>query len=495
MLSSKGSFLPIMTDGKERNNDIKNKGNMAYLPEDFISYTTQLLGNERFLQLSKALEKEPEVSVRLNPFKINPDKATIINENGRVAWCDHAWYLQQRPNFTFDPLLHAGVYYVQEASSMFLHQVLKQYVHNPIAMLDLCAAPGGKTTTARAALPQGSILFSNEPMRQRAQILAENMQKFGHPEVIVTNNFPKDYAKSGLLFDVILSDVPCSGEGMFRKDEGARDEWSLTNVDKCRQLQREIVADIWDNLKAGGLLVYSTCTFNDKENEQNVEWIAQELGADILPVMVEEAWNICPAINHAFPAYRFMPGTTRGEGLFMAVLRKHENGEERAKKVNKKKDRGKQEKSQVVIPKQWIDNQQDYTYYIYKEQVNAFPTRHAEQYETAQQTLKVIHAGITLGTIKGKDIIPDQSLALSIDLNRQAFPSVDIDAGQALAFLRKESITLPTDTPKGFVLLIHRNTPLGLVKNIGNRANNLYPQEWRIKSTHTPEQNNIVIAL
>lgn len=472
---------------------VSNSSDMTHLPEDFIQYTRELLGTERFDSLQEALCEEPAVSIRLNPFKVDTSHAKVCNEDGKVAWCDHAYYLQERPNFTFDPLLHAGVYYVQEASSMFVHHVLRQYVQTPVTMLDLCAAPGGKTTTARAALPEGSLLVCNEPMRQRVQILAENMQKFGHPDVIVTHNFPKDFAKSKLAFDVILADVPCSGEGMFRKDDGAIGEWSLLNVDKCWKLQREIVADIWDNLKEGGLLIYSTCTFNDKENEQNVRWIAENLGADILPVDVESTWNILPAIRQDFPAYRFMPGKTRGEGLFMAVLRKHGQAEDRATNMPKRKTDGKQEKDKWQIPKQWLRNEAAYTYYIYKEQVNAIPARWASKYEAAQKTLKVIHAGVCLGTIKGKDLIPDQSLALSIDLNRKLFPVLETDYEQAIAFLRKETVSLSQDMPKGFVLLTYRNTPIGFVKNIGNRANNLYPQEWRIKSTHIPEQKNIVI--
>ena len=251
---------------------------MKTLPEDFRTYTQALMGEKLYQRLEHAiLEEEAPTSIRINPFKCKDA------DGEPVPWCPETGrYLSTRPGFTFDPLLHAGLYYVQEASSMFVDMAIRQYVKEPVMMLDLCAAPGGKSTAVRAALPEGSLLFSNEPMRTRSQILAENVQKFGHPDMIVTNNYPRDYKKSKLQFDVILTDVPCSGEGMFRKDEGAIGEWSTQNVNNCWQLQREIVSDIWNCLKPGGILIYSTCTFNAHEDEENVDWICEELGAEVM---------------------------------------------------------------------------------------------------------------------------------------------------------------------------------------------------------------------
>lgn len=213
-------------------------------------------------------------------------------------------------------------------------------------MLDLCAAPGGKSTAVRAALPEGSLLFSNEPMRTRSQILAENVQKFGHPDMIVTNNYPRDYKKSKLQFDVILTDVPCSGEGMFRKDEGAIGEWSTQNVNNCWQLQREIVSDIWNCLKPGGILIYSTCTFNAHEDEENVNWICEELGAEVMALEgIEDAWNITRNLTGTdFPVYRFIPGVSRGEGLFMAILKKEGEWEAGSSAKENRKDKKKKDK-------------------------------------------------------------------------------------------------------------------------------------------------------
>ncbi len=416
------------------------------LPEEFTAYTRNLMGNERYQRLIEGLAAEPPVSLRLNPFKTDSDMVDIPLADAPVPWCKGGFYLKQRPNFTFDPLFHAGLYYVQEASSMFLHHVLRQIVAQPVVMLDLCAAPGGKSTVARAALPKGSTLFSNEPMRQRAQILNENILKFGHPDVVVTHNHARDYRRSGLLFDVILADVPCSGEGMFRKDGGAVAEWSMQNVGRCCRLQREIVADIWPQLRPGGILVYSTCTFNAHENEENAAWIATELGAEFIEIDTQAEWNITGPLVGKNPVYRFLPGRSRGEGLFLAVLRKagnHPQGSAKSKHDLK--------------------------------------------------ALNILSHGIKPDETKGKDRIPDISKALSIRDDKEAYPHVEVSWEEAINYLRHEAVGLPVDTPRGVVLLTYQGHPIGFEKNIGNRANNLYPQEWRIKSTHVPEKPEILI--
>ena len=394
---------------------------------------------ELWLRLSHALKEEPPVSIRLNPLKSPTTPENVIDSDGSVPWCPYGVYLNSRPQFTFDPMFHAGAYYVQEASSMFLHTVLSQLVTRPVCMLDLCAAPGGKTTLARSVLPKGSLLFCNEPIRSRAQVLSENIQKWGHPSVVVTSDYASAYQRSGLEFDVILTDVPCSGEGMFRKDPNAIGEWSPSNVEHCWQLQRSIVSDIWPCLKPGGLLIYSTCTFNLKENEENVRWIAETFGAELVPVDTKQTWGIMGSLLSDFtaPVYRFIPGLTRGEGLFMAVLRK--NGE-------------------------IIEN-------------TSLPEINRKQLSR----LNVLFDGPKPSIQKGKDLLPDISEALSVNPSTIHYLKVDVERDTAVAYLRRESITLPSDTPHGIVVLTYRGLPLGFCKNIGRRANNLYPQEWRIR--------------
>ena len=446
-----------------------------------------MLGEGQFAAFRETLAKEPPVSIRMNRLKTD-----AVPAGGRqVPWCGSGYYLASRPTFTFDPLFHAGCYYVQEASSMFLEQVLTQYVHEPVVMLDLCAAPGGKSTLARSVLPEGSLLVANEVMRNRVQVLAENVTKWGHPGTVVLNNDPADFVPLGELFDVILTDVPCSGEGMFRKDPVAVEEWSVENVTLCWQRQRRIVRDIWHCLKSGGLLVYSTCTYNREENEDNVAWIAEELGAEVLPVEVQPGWNISGNLaGKDFPVYRFLPHHTEGEGLFMAVLRK--SGEADASPCGKlyRERRGKGGKSKPsVVPKEakaWVKQADDYLFVAGQNKITAFPVAYQEIYERLRDAMHVVYGGIQVAEVKGKDLIPSHSLAMSV-CREDVFSSVEVNYEQAIAYLRKESVVLPSDMPKGYILIRYKGMVLGLVKNIGNRANNLYPQEWRIRSGYLPE--------
>ena len=469
------------------------------LPQAFIERTRQLLGEDIYPRFEEALANEVPVSIRPNRAKCQ-----LPVEGEPIPWASSGVYLKIRPTFTFDPLFHAGCYYVQEASSMFVEKVLKTYVEEPVVMLDLCAAPGGKSTLCRGALPEGSLLVANEVMRNRSQILAENLIKWGHPEVVVTNNDPADFTELTHLFDVILTDVPCSGEGMFRKDQVAVEEWSIENVDTCWRRQRRILTDIWPTLKPGGLLIYSTCTFNREEDEDNVAWIAKELGADVLEVPMDESWGITGnLVGKDFPVYRFLPHKAKGEGFFLAALRKHEGVcEETSRRFLKtssrldKKKKGKDNKQPLAVPKEakaWLSESADYSIVMKDTNVVAFPKAHQEEYALLQQSLKVIHAGITLGEIKGKDVIPHHSLAMSTALAPDAFPKAEVSYEQAIAFLRKEGLILDADVPRGYVLLTYQDAPLGFVKNIGNRANNLYPQEWRIRSGYLPEE--VICAL
>ena len=464
------------------------------LPQAFIERTRQLLGDEAYTQFEEALQTETPVSVRPNRMKCSQPV-----EGEPIPWASSGSYLNNRPTFTFDPLFHAGCYYVQEASSMFVERVLQEYVKEPVVMLDLCAAPGGKSTLCRGVLPKGSLLVANEVMRNRSQILAENLIKWGHPEVVVTNNDPADFTDLTHLFDVILTDVPCSGEGMFRKDQVAVDEWSLENVDICWKRQRRILADIWPALKPGGILIYSTCTFNREEDEDNVAWIAKELDADILSVPVEDSWGITGNLTGKdFPVYRFLPHKTKGEGFFLGVLKKRADVlDETPRRFLKtsarldKKKKGKDAKQPLVVPKEakvWLEDSSEYALAMKDTNVVAFPKAYENEYALLQQTLKVIHSGITLGEIKGKDLIPHHSLAMSTALASDAFPKAEVTYEQAIAYLRKEGLILDVDVPRGYVLLTYQDVPLGFVKNIGNRANNLYPQEWRIRSGYLPEE-------
>ena len=368
------------------------------------------MGEERFNSYLEAFNEEAPTSIRLNTKKVSQEG---------------------RPPFTFDPLFHAGCYYVQEAASMFVSHVLRAVLPSTgsgtaIKALDMCAAPGGKSTALLNVLSDDSLLVSNEPIPTRALILLENITKWGASNCIVTNNYPRDFRKAKAQFDVILCDVPCSGEGMFRKDPATIGEWSLQNVEKCWRLQREIVADAWESLNPGGILIYSTCTFNTKENEENVRWIIDTYDAEILEIPTKLEWHIMGSLLEGFdaPVYRFIPGITQSEGLFMAVFRK--GG------INS----GADTKNNL-------------------------------------QRLKVLKADFPEGD----------------------FPQVELPYSEALKYLRGEALTLPSDTPRGFVTVTYKGFPLGPAKNIGNRANNLYPKPWRIKTTHLPAEEIKIIDI
>lgn len=413
----------------------------------------------------------------------------FVDEVNRVPWSDVGFYLNHRPAFTFDPLFHAGYYYVQEASSMFVEHVVKEWVKEPALCLDLCAAPGGKSIGMLSALPEGSLLVSNEIVRQRANVLSENVTKFGDAHSIVTNNAPDAFSVFSNLFDVMLVDAPCSGEGMFRKDEVAVQEWSPQNVQMCAARQKDILSDLWSSLKPGGTLIYSTCTYNTLENEETARWIAQELGAEFIPIPVIPEWNISPSAYEDVIGYRFFPHKTNGEGLFVCVLRKKPREEESVSSSFQKK---KQYKPLPLLKEiseyaRLLKSSENYHFIEDNNKIVAFPREYGEHLSLFRQRLKVISAGIEIGERKGKDFIPAQSLAMSIELNPDAFPTHEVFYDQAVSYLQKNTVVLE-DAPRGFLLLTYKNEPLGFVKNLGNRANNLYPQEWRVRSGYLPEK-------
>jgi NOL1/NOP2/fmu family ribosome biogenesis protein len=376
---------------------------------------------------------------------------------------------------------------------MFLEQAIKAFVTEPVCALDLCAAPGGKSTHLSSLLPENSLLVSNEVIRSRANILAENNIKWGEPSVIVTNNDPAEIGELIHCFDLILTDVPCSGEGMFRKDPQAVNEWSLSNVKLCAERQRRIIADIWPALKSGGILIYSTCTYNTLENEDNISWITETLGGEVLEIPTDNFRNIKSHLKGNFPVYRFMPHRTKGEGFFMAVIRKTNCNELQEtvgyhKKTKfPKKGKGKQQEQSVKVPQEirsWISSPENYYFFEEKGIFSAISMEHQDKFRLFKEYLKIIYAGIAIGGLKGKDIIPCHNLALSNVFDRKMFPEYKLDKTLSLNYLRKEALfNLPESCPAGYNIVSYDGFILGFIKNIGNRANNLYPQEWRIRSS------------
>jgi 16S rRNA C967 or C1407 C5-methylase (RsmB/RsmF family)/NOL1/NOP2/fmu family ribosome biogenesis protein len=446
------------------------------LPEAFIHQLRELLPEEWEALAEAITSSEPSVAVRVNEAR----GVSVPEGVERVPWCEQGFYLGDRPVFTFDTDWHAGRYYVQDASSMFIAHVIRSFIHEPVCYLDLCAAPGGKTTAAIQALPQGSMTVANEIVPTRARVLADNIIRWGDPRCVVTSNAPAQVGKLTRFFDVIAADVPCSGEGMMRKDDEAVSQWSPALVEQCAQRQREILADVWPALRPGGLLIYSTCTYNRQENEDMAKFIVNELGATSLEVPIKDSWNIHPAIDSDSHCYRFMPHRVNGEGLFMAVFRKDGDMPRELPRIKEKISKKADE-----IGKNWLNSPDDFVIDNVSDLSVAVPQHIHRETVALRASLNVLHAGVELATVMGRKTVPHHALAMSTARAEGAFPVCEVDYPTALRYLRGESITV--DGPRGHVLIAHHGAILGFANNLGNRANNLYPKPQRILSTHLPD--------
>lgn len=456
---------------------------MTKLPEAFARNMQALIGESETIELLQALEREAPTSIRLSKHKPLADMAKGLRP---VPWCEQGYYLETRPVFTGQAALHGGCYYVQEASSMLLWQAKAVLGDRPYTALDLCAAPGGKSTLLLDLLPEGSVLVSNEVVRHRANILAENLQKWGNPRSIVTNAMPETLGRLRGAFDLILVDAPCSGEGMFRKDLSARSEWSDASPIACAERQRSILADVWQALAPEGLIVYSTCTMNREENEDIVAYIIEELGAE--PISLGEIGSgVWSSAFSPYPCYRMMPHRAEGEGLFLAVMRKVSDDESGAYK-GKKSKKAKKGKAgaKTAVPSEaysWLIDADSYTWEEQGELLMAYPKEIVELLSDLQaERVPIVTAGIAVATMKGKSLIPETALALSTAFDRSAFGGgVALEREQVIPYLSREAIQLPEGLSAGFYYVHHEGIPLGFIKHLGNRTNNLYPQEWRIR--------------
>lgn len=370
------------------------------------------------------------VSIRLNPFKGCAGPGGVP-----VPWSRHGRILGSRPSFTLDPLFHAGCYYVQDSSAMYVGHIFRRLILSqdsagPLRVLDLCASPGGKTTdiaaSCREQLGDNFLLVSNEVMKARAAVLCDNVARWGDPRVAVTSVDPGAFSRLEGGFDVIVADVPCSGEGMFRKDPRAVEEWSPETVKLCAARQRRILADVWPALREGGVLIYSTCTYEDEENDANLEWTAAQLGGDIYPVQ-DEFPGYGVEVTRAGNLLR--AGTVPGEGQWVGALRKT-SAQRRSRTFDLER---------------------------------LHPLR---------------EPGVNKGENKGRDFIPDPDYALSIAYAGD-YPSVELDRKTALKYLHRDTLSLAGAAP-GYNVVTFGGHPLGFVKNIGSRCNNLLPKGRRI---------------
>ncbi len=422
-----------------------------------------------------AHQQPSTLSIRNNPFKPTKEFSAIS-----IPWATCGRYLLERPSFTLDPTFHAGSYYVQEASSMFLEQAFSQTVDlsKALNVLDLCAAPGGKSTHLLSLINQDSLLVSNEVIQSRASILAENIQKWGHCNVVVTNNDPKDFQRLQGFFDVIVVDAPCSGEGLFRKDANAMKEWSEDNVVLCSQRQQRILHDVWPSLKTGGILIYSTCTYNESENEQILKWLKEEFQVESIPLKIKNEWGIVEVEQNSMKGYRFFPHRVKGEGFFISVVRKlNDQSESRLHTKNTFPEPTAAIKSRLL---EWILQPEGKKIITRNDRFQFFPRNKSHEIEFLAKNLHLLSAGTYLATAKHDKLIPEHAMALSIELNTANFTSIPLENPDALQYLRKDTLTLVPDK-KGFALITCKNIPLGWVNVLDNRMNNLYPSEWRIR--------------
>ncbi len=434
------------------------------------------LGSE-FDAFMEAHRLEPPVSIRINKAGNFP----LVASGQFISWTASGEYIPQRPVFALDPRWHAGAYYVQEASSMFVEQawqIVSSQIEKPPVVLDLCAAPGGKSTHLASLLPQGGLLVANEVIRSRAQILAENVTKWGTGNVIVTNSDPRVFGDIEGLFDAILIDAPCSGEGMFRKDPEAMREWSEANVQLCSERQHRILADVWAALKPGGWLIYSTCTYNSQENEQVLRWLSDSYEISGVNLNVPSEWNIETVRVGELTGYRFYPHRVQGEGLFLAVVQKNE-GREGSFRMPKKPTWQKANRKERELASDWIRNPDDWEWLRWQEKMLILPKETHELAERLAQHTRIVYAGVDVAEMIRDQANPLPPLALFTDINRDNFASEDVSLETALRFLKKENIALSEG--KGWKLISYQNFLLGWVKQVGHRANNYFPNEWRLR--------------
>lgn len=417
---------------------------------------------------------ESITSVRINPSKrISHLAGRPVRQLARIPWTGLGYYLDSRPSFTFDPLFHAGCYYVQEASSMFLEQALKQTVdlERPLRVLDLSAAPGGKSTHIQSLITCDSLLVSNEVIRSRAQILKDNIIKWGAENVVVTNNDPAGFSELGNYFDVIVVDAPCSGSGLFRKDPGAIGEWSVNNVQLCSQRQQRILADVLPALKKGGVLIYSTCSYSKEEDEEIVSWLLREFDLDYLTLSLDPTWGI----TDTGKGYRFWPDKVKGEGFFIACFQNRKDWDKVAVKGRNKP--AVPDKNELEWIGKWV-KKDGIAFVKHENTVYAWPQSLAADFGLLLEKMKVIYSGVLSGELMRDKLLPGHALAMS-RLVENNVPVIPLGLEQAIRYLQRKDIEIP-GAGRGWQLVTYQEQPLGWVNVLSSRINNYYPKELRI---------------
>ncbi len=447
------------------------------LPTELILSLEGLKGFNR-----EAFEKvhnsgEQVTSIRVNPIKEIPPNQVFSTDTERIPWSRYGYYLKERPSFTFDPLFHAGSYYVQEASGMFLEQAIIQTVDlsKPLKVLDLCASPGGKSTHIQSLLGKESLLVSNEVIRARAQILRDNMIKWGSNNVVVTRNDPAEFKKLENYFDLIVVDAPCSGSGLFRRDPGLVGEWSENAVEVCSQRQKRILADVWPSLKKNGSLIYCTCSYSQEEDEDIMNWMMNQMDVASCQLTVPLEWNIVSVqTSSSAQGYRFWPYQLKGEGFFLTCFQKRDGEYEGTfkRKIEKKELNHKER----AIVDQWVSAAS----YLMKHNntIYAWPNGLESEFYWLLQNLGVIYSGTIIGELMRDKLVPDHSLAMS-DLVNESIPSIELNYDESISYLKRSDLNISSST-RGWHLVRYKGLNLGWINVLPTRVNNYYPKELRI---------------
>jgi 16S rRNA C967 or C1407 C5-methylase (RsmB/RsmF family)/NOL1/NOP2/fmu family ribosome biogenesis protein len=442
-------------------------------PEKFLKriYTQKYIDAEALIQ---AMEQPSPVSIRINPSKW---KGKPVDAEP-VAWCGTGFYLDRKPSFTLDPLFHAGCYYPQEASGMFLGQALRQIAGSTsgIKILDLCGAPGGKSTLLSEIIGNDSLLVANEVIRSRAFTLAETITKWGLGNTLVTHNDPSSFGRLGGYFDVIVADAPCSGEGMFRNASAIK-EWSYDNSLLCSERQKRIIMDVWPSLRTNGILIYSTCTFNPDENEENIRWFIEKNEAECLRLDIGAFKDITEIDYEGIYGYGFHPDKVRGEGFFIAVIRKKGKQDPVIKRQQLKPELKPDRKDIEIVNK--LTEFPSESIIKWGDELLAVPCT-MDDYLHLFNNLRIIKAGTRISVVKKNDYLPTHELALSVHLKEKAFPTAETDYKTALAYLSRGNFAI-NNIIEGWNILTYSGINIGFVKNIVTRLNNYFPVEWRIR--------------
>lgn len=472
------------------------------LPESFLQAIASAPGLSHKSFLAAHEQPVPVTSIRYNPIKttcnerdcfpFNP--STLIADAGPlfasaepVAWSAQGRYLARRPSFTFDPLFHAGCYYVQEASSMFLEQAMKQHgAMGPQRVLDLSAAPGGKSTHLQSLLPPGSLLVSNEVIRNRMQVLQQNVVRWGADNIFVTNNDPAGFAALPGFFDIMVVDAPCSGSGLFRRDAAALDEWSPGHVQLCAQRQQRILADALPALKQGGLLIYSTCSYSPEENEEIGKWLMRDFAFESLPLSLADEWNVVQSKSDGFYGYRFYPDKLKGEGFFLACLRR---ADEPPRARYKSNGFSQASSGEVKAISSWV-KPSDHLVVPFRKAFISLPEHFKHDFNIINSHLNLFYAGVRVGEVIRDKLIPDHALALSA-LAEPGLPFITLNLDQAIEYLQKKEMNVHPEKT-GWQLVRYRHQNLGWINALKNRINNYYPKDLRIlKQQNTSGSDNL----